>query len=93
MCGKRERDMVGNWHTVKHSKSEWIIVDDTHEGIVFKELFQKAASRMREYKEFPPIVSERNPLRKNGLRCLQSRHEPVEYQERKVPLSHFPSWN
>ncbi len=62
--GKRERDMVGNWHTVKHRKADWIIVDETHEGIVSKELFQKVASLMKEYKEFVPSVSERNPLRK-----------------------------
>ncbi len=62
--GKRERDMVGNWHTVKHRKADWIIVDETHEGIVSKELFQKVASRMKEYKEFIPSTSERNPLRK-----------------------------
>lgn len=61
--GKRERTMVGNWHTVKRSKADWIVVDETHDGIVSKELFQKAASRMKEYKEFVPPVSERNPLR------------------------------
>lgn len=62
--GKRERDMVGSWHTVKHCKADWIVVDETHEGIVSKELFQKVASLMKEYKEFVPSASERNPLRK-----------------------------
>lgn len=61
--GKRERNMVGNWHTIKRSKTDWVVVDETHEGIVSKEQFQKAASRMKEYSEFTPIVSERNPLR------------------------------
>jgi len=65
--GKREREMVGNWHTAKRSKSEWIVVDDTHEGIISKELFQKVASRMKEYKEFVPSVSERNPLRRKVI--------------------------
>ena len=65
--GKRERDMVGNWHTVKRSKSDWVVVDETHEGIVSKADFQKAAGRMREYKEFVPSVSERNPLRKKVI--------------------------
>ena len=65
--GKRERDCVGSWHTVKHSKNDWVVVDDTHEGIVSKELFQRANSRMREYRECVPVVSERNPLRKKVI--------------------------
>lgn len=65
--GKRERDMVGNVHTVKHSKADWIIVDETHEGIVSKELFTEAASRMKEYKEFVPPTSGRNLLRRKVI--------------------------
>lgn len=65
--GKRERDMVGNWHTVKKSKSDWIVVDETHEGIVSKELFRTVASRMKEYKKFVPSASERNPLRRKVI--------------------------
>ena len=65
--GKRERDMVGNWHTVKKSKSDWIVVDETHEGIVSKELYRTVASRMKEYKEFVPSSSERNPLRRKVI--------------------------
>ena len=65
--GKRERDMVGNWHTVRKSKSDWIVVDETHEGIVSKELFRTVASRMKEYKEFVPSSSERNPLRRKVI--------------------------
>lgn len=65
--GKRERDMVGNWHTVRKSKSYWIVVDETHEGIVSKELFEQVASRMKEYKEFVPSTSQRNPLRRKVI--------------------------
>lgn len=65
--GKRERDMVGNRHTVKRSKTDWVIVDETHEGIVSKADFQKAAGRMKEYREFIPSISERNPLRKKVI--------------------------
>ena len=65
--GKRERDMVGNVHTVKHSKQDWIIVDETHESIVSKELFAEAASRMKEYKEFVPPTSGRNLLRRKVI--------------------------
>ena len=48
--GKRERDMVGNWHTVKRSKADWIVVDRTHEGIVSKNEFQKAANQYKKRK-------------------------------------------
>ena len=65
--GKRERDMVGNVHTVKHRKADWIIVDETHESIVSKELFAEAASRMKEYKEFVPPTSGRNLLRRKVI--------------------------
>ena len=65
--GKRERDMVGNLHTVKKNKSDWIVVDETHENIVSKELFEQVASRMKEYKEFIPSASERNPLRRKVI--------------------------
>lgn len=65
--GKRERDMVGNWHTVKRSRADWIVVDETHEGIVSKDDFQKVASRMKEYREFVPSVSEKNPLRRKVI--------------------------
>lgn len=59
--------MVGNWHTVRKSKSDWIVVDETHEGIVSRELFEQVASRMKEYKEFIPSTSQRNPLRRKVI--------------------------
>lgn len=65
--GKRERDAVGNWHSVKVSKRDWVIVDDTHEGIVSKELFDAVQARMKEYAEFTPAVSDRNPLRRKVI--------------------------
>lgn len=90
--GKRERDTVGNWHTVRHSKNDWIIVDETHEGIVSKELFQKVASQMKEYKEFAPSVSERNPLRRKvicgtcGFAMYLSNTKNAKYHCRTSPL-------
>lgn len=90
--GKRERDMVGNVHTIKKSKSDWIVVDETHEGIVSKELFQKAASRMKEYKEFIPSASERNPLRRKvicgtcGFAMSLSNTKNAKYHCRNIHL-------
>ena len=77
--GKRERDKVGLVHTVKKSKSDWIVVDDVHEPIVSEELFQAAQAAMREYTERSITPSPRNPLRRKVTsrrrlrRCLMSK--------------------
>lgn len=65
--GKRERDMVGLVHTVKVSKADWIVVEQTHESIVPEELFQAAQAEMREYTEKTFSPSKRNPLRKKVI--------------------------
>lgn len=65
--GKRERDMVGLVHTVKVSKADWIVVEQTHEGIIPEELFQAAQAEMREYTEKTFSPSKRNPLRKKVI--------------------------
>ncbi len=66
--GKRERDMVGNWHSVKRSRADWIITEETHEGIVPKELFNKVQTQMKEYAEYAFSPSRRNLLQKK-VRC------------------------
>lgn len=55
--GKRMRDKVGNTHTIKISRSDWVVVDNTHEGIVTPEEFERAQAQMRAYaeKEGKPI--------------------------------------
>lgn len=65
--GKRERDKVGLVHTVKKSKSDWIVVDEVHEPIVSEELFQAAQAAMREYTERSVSPSPRNPLRRKVI--------------------------
>lgn len=64
--GKRECKEVGICSTAKRSRTDWIVVDDVHEGIVSKEEFQKAANRMREYKEYTPSIS---PTPSRNLLC------------------------
>lgn len=49
--GKRIRNTVGDYHTAKVSRSEWITVDDTHEGIVTREEFHEAQARLQEFAE------------------------------------------
>lgn len=66
--GKRTRDTVGHWHNVKVSRSEWIVVDDTHEGIVTREEYDAAQARLREFAERDLISSGGTPLYKK-VRC------------------------
>ena len=47
--GKRIRDMVGHTHTVRVSRGDWIAVEDTHEGIVTREEFDRAQAEMRTF--------------------------------------------
>lgn len=65
--GKRIRDEIGNTHTVKNDRDKWIAVDNTHDGIVTREEFDRAQAQMRRYAEHPcrPGCS---PFRKK-VRC------------------------
>lgn len=49
--GKRFYDVVGGHHSVKVSKKDWIVVENTHEGIVTLEEFNQAQSMVREFAE------------------------------------------
>lgn len=49
--GKKMRDMVGHAHTIRVSRADWITVEDTHEGIVTREEFDRAQAAMRGYVE------------------------------------------
>ena len=53
---KRTRDMVGNAHTVKVGKADWITVDNTHDGIVTKEEFDRAQANLRDFAEHDGIA-------------------------------------
>lgn len=66
--GKRIRNTVGDWHTVKVSRSEWITVDDTHEGIVTREEFDETQARLREFAERDLGPQGATPLCKK-VRC------------------------
>ena len=50
--GKRFRDMVGHTHTVKVSRADWITVEQTHDGIVTREEFDRAQAAMRAFEEY-----------------------------------------
>ena len=61
--GKWMRDQVGNWHTVKVSRSDWITVEGTHDGIVTREEFDRAQAAMRTFAERGSIAQKERALR------------------------------
>lgn len=66
--GKRIRDRVGHTHTVKVSREDWIAVENTHEGIVTREEFDRAQTAMREFVEHGELKKRDWPLR-GKVRC------------------------
>ena len=49
--GKRFYDIIGQQHSVKVSPKDWIVVSDTHEGIVTQEEFDRAQAAVRKFAE------------------------------------------
>lgn len=49
--GKRMREEIGKAHTVSVEQANWIIVENTHEGIVTKQEFERAQEQLRKYVE------------------------------------------
>ena len=65
--GKRKRDMVGHYHSVKVRKADWIVVDNTHTGIVTREEFDRAQAKLRVFSEHNGVTPYR--LLQNKVRC------------------------
>ena len=89
--GKRLRDIVGNTHTVKISRNDWIVVPDQHEAIVSKTLFDAAQACMREYREYesPTADCQRQSTETQGvLRSVRLCYGTGQSQERCLFL-----WN
>lgn len=65
--GKRFYDKIGQSHSLKVSKKNWIVVDGMHEGIVTQEEFDRAQGALHEFAERDG-ASCTNPLSKK-VRC------------------------
>lgn len=65
--GKRYYDIIGQSHSIKVSKKDWIITEHAHEAIVTQEEFDQAQAALKEYVErgAPPA---HHPLQKK-VRC------------------------
>ncbi|MCM1176043.1 MAG: recombinase family protein [Blautia sp.] len=68
--GKRRAAEVGSFRSVKVSRKDWIIVDNTHEKIVTQEEFDRAQARIRRLVERGPMKSGgKNSLSGKKIRC------------------------
>lgn len=61
--GKRVRDQIGVRRQVKADLKDWIIVDDRHESLISKDLFQTAQEQLGgEFKQTAGYVKSNHPL-------------------------------
>lgn len=73
--GKRFYDIIGQGHSVKVSKKDWIIVADAHEPIVSQEEFDRAQAALREYKERNVTAGIKKKIRCGGCGHAMERHK------------------
>ena len=62
--GKRVRDRIGVHHQVRADLKDWVVVDDRHEPIVSKSLFQLAQEQLGEFRQTAGHTKSDNPLAK-----------------------------
>ena len=67
--GKRTSDRVGHYHSVKVSREDWAVVEDTHEGIVTQDAFDRSQNSMRELREREWNGSVKDHILKRKVRC------------------------
>lgn len=67
--GKRMRDIVGDIHTIKIGKQDWITADETHDGIVTQVEFESAQACLQEFVEHDVWTLGNNRLFYRKVRC------------------------
>jgi len=73
--GKRYYDKIGQGHSLKVSRKDWIVVDGMHEAIVSQEEFDRAQEALHEFAE-RSVTSSGSPLSKK-VRCGICGHTMV----------------
>lgn len=73
--GKRTRDQVGKNHVVNVQRSDWIVVENTHQAIVSKEEFELAKAQLQKRLEHNKTVSDRkHTMLYKKVRCGACGH-------------------
>ena len=81
--GKRESDRIGQKHTVKVSRENWVVVSDTHDGIVTQEEFEKAQASMRKLREYDWKGPSTGNVLKRKVRCGVCGHVMTRSSEKE----------
>ncbi|NBK79522.1 hypothetical protein D5272_13240 [bacterium D16-76] len=76
--GRRYYDIIGQSHSVKVSKKDWIIVPDVHEPIVSREDFDRAQAALKEYKERDVVTGPKTKVRCGGCGHAMERKKAKE---------------
>ena len=76
--GRRYYDIIGQSHSVKISKKDWIIVSDVHEPIVSREDFDRAQAALKEYKERNVVAGPKTKIRCGGCGHAMERKKAKE---------------
>lgn len=85
--GKSRKAAVGSHLFIRNPKSEWIVVDDMHDGIVSEKTFKQAQSLIREI-ENPAAMPCRKTLLDSKMKCascnrtltlVRSKAQPYYY--------------
>jgi DNA invertase Pin-like site-specific DNA recombinase len=76
--GRRYYDIIGQSHSVKVSKKDWIIVPDVHEPIVSREDFDRAQAALKEYKERHVVAGPKTKIRCGGCGHAMERKKAKE---------------
>lgn len=72
--GRRYYDRIGQSHSVKVSKKDWIVVPDVHEPIVSREEFDRAQAALKEYKERDVLAGTKTKIRCGVCGHAMERH-------------------
>ena len=72
--GRRYYDQIGQSHSVKVSKKDWIVVPDVHEPIVSREEFDRAQAALKEYKEREVSAGTKKKIRCGVCGHAMERH-------------------
>ena len=72
--GRRYYDRIGQSHSVKVSKKDWIVVPDVHEPIVSREEYDQAQAALKEYKERDVPAGTKTKIRCGVCGHAMERH-------------------
>ena len=83
LYGKHTRDIIGRAHTVGVDRADWVVVENTHEGIVTQEEFDRAQSMIRSLTAYTGPKNNDHPLC-GKVRCGVCRYAMSRIKGKQV---------